>query len=395
MSISKQGILGAVMLVGGSVMLFALVQQPDSADSTGNAQVGQEVTLTAVDLDEQELTTDIETEAKILEQKQKKREALVKAQERKSQAFIAEQEQAAAQAMEKARRENEKFREAQQANSKQAKDKQDEIAHPKVTARDVSVDNAKASSSKVGSATQTANGQTNKPVVKAQTNNNNKYPPKQPITHFAKNGEGLISLSKQYNVPLEILAEANDMHILDNLMYGQKLIIPSRAQVAKLEKNAKQKQAMRQAKIKAEAEANRKAKEQAKLKAQREQEAKQKRLEAKRKKRQEDQQQAIKAREAKREAQQKLQEARRLARKENAKGTFGVQVALAGDQENADKIVQKFRKAGYKAKTSRTSRGVRVIVGPERGKVAALALKDKINSDPKVNTTGAWVLYWR
>ena len=58
-------------------------------------------------------------------------------------------------------------------------------------------------------------------------------------------------------------------------------------------------------------------------------------------------------------------------------------------------MAKKFQSAGYQVKTSPTSRGVRVIVGPERGKVAALALKDKINSDPKVNTTSAWVLYWR
>ncbi len=394
MSISKQGILGATMLVGGGVMLFALIQQPDSTDANTQTTQMEEITLTAInpdeqalamDPDEQALTTDIETEAKILEKKQKQREALVKAQEQKSKAFIAEQERAAVQAMEKTRKENEKFRQAQ-AKIQAEKAKQEEIARPKVASRQPDNSNQQANNVSVAK---------KQNVTPKASHTNNKYPPKQPITHFAKNGEGLISLSKKYNVPLEILAEANDMHILDNLMYGQKLIIPSQAQIAKLERNVKQKQAMRQAKIKAEAEANRKAKEQAKLKAQREREAKKKRLEAERKKRKEEQQKAIKAKEAKRNAQQKLIEARRTAKKENAKGTFGVQVALAGDQENADKIAQKFRKAGYKAKTSRTSRGVRVIVGPERGKVAALALKDKINSDPKVNTTGAWVLYWR
>ena len=84
-----------------------------------------------------------------------------------------------------------------------------------------------------------------------------------------------------------------------------------------------------------------------------------------------------------------------LLKETDAKGSFGVQVALANDQAKADELAKKFQSAGYQVKTSATSRGVRVIVGPERGKVAALALKDKINSDPKVNTTSAWVLYWR
>ena len=104
---------------------------------------------------------------------------------------------------------------------------------------------------------------------------------------------------------------------------------------------------------------------------------------------------AEKAAEAKREAQQKLREARQEVKETDAKGSFGVQVALADNQAKADQLAKKFKEAGYQVKTSPTSRGVRVIVGPERGKVAALALKDKINSDSNVNTTGAWVLYWR
>lgn len=56
--------------------------------------------------------------------------------------------------------------------------------------------------------------------------------------------------------------------------------------------------------------------------------------------------------------------------------------------------MKELKAAGYKVKTSQTSRGVRVVVGPENGKVAALALKDKVNSDPKLKASNAWVLYW-
>ena len=78
----------------------------------------------------------------------------------------------------------------------------------------------------------------------------------------------------------------------------------------------------------------------------------------------------------------------------DAKGSFGVQVALAADQAKAQEIARKLQAAGYKVKTSQTTRGVRVVVGPETGKVAALALKDKVNSDPRLDTNNAWVLFW-
>ena len=145
-------------------------------------------------------------------------------------------------------------------------------------------------------------------------------------------------------MPVEVLAQANNISPSTSLQLGQNITIPSRSQVQRLEREAAA---------------------------------------------------AKKAAEAKRDAQQKLREARQKVKETDAKGSFGVQVALADNQAKADQLAKKFKEAGYQVKTSPTSRGVRVIVGPERGKVAALALKDKINSDSNVNTTGAWVLYWR
>ena len=57
-------------------------------------------------------------------------------------------------------------------------------------------------------------------------------------------------------------------------------------------------------------------------------------------------------------------------------------------------IAQKLQAAGYKVKTTQTSKGVRIVVGPEKGKVAALALKDKLNNDSRVDVNSGWVLYW-
>ncbi|MBO6225275.1 MAG: SPOR domain-containing protein, partial [Psychrobacter sp.] len=148
----------------------------------------------------------------------------------------------------------------------------------------------------------------------------------------------------QYNMPVEVLAQANDLSPSTSLRVGQNITIPSRSQVQRLEREAAA---------------------------------------------------AEKSAEAKRNAQQKLTEARKEVKETDAKGSFGVQVALANNQAKADELAKKLQAAGYQVKTSPTSRGVRVIVGPERGKVAALALKDKINSDPKLNASEAWVLYWR
>ncbi|MGO2226578.1 MAG: LysM peptidoglycan-binding domain-containing protein, partial [Psychrobacter celer] len=186
-----------------------------------------------------------------------------------------------------------------------------------------------------------------------------KEPPKSPTDYEVKRGDGLIKLARQYNVPVEALAQANNMSPSTSLQLGQTLTIPSRKQVQRLEREAA---------------------------------AAEKAREAQRKK---EEALAKKSAEAKRDAQQKLRDARQQVKETDAKGSFGVQVALANDQAKADELAKKFQAAGYQVKTSPTSRGVRVIVGPERGKVAALALKDKINSDPKVNTTSAWVLYWR
>ena len=175
-------------------------------------------------------------------------------------------------------------------------------------------------------------------------------PPSSPSEYKVKSGDGLIKLARRYNVPVEALAQANNTSPSATLQLGQTITIPSRKQIQRLEREA--------------AEAERK-REQEKAQAQ-----------------------------AKRDAQQRLVEARREAKQTDAKGSFGVQVSLASDQAGADRVAKKFKDAGYQVTTSKTSRGVRVVVGPERGKVAALALKDKINNDPKVDISGAWVKYW-
>lgn len=399
MNFSRQALLGIGMIIGGSVMLYAMVQQIGDSNKTKPASAMIEKQSPAQE-SPQPLTTDIETEKRILAQKQKERAARVAEQERRAQQFLSEQEAAEAQALAKARAESQQYL----ASTAPAKDKEAEESKDAETdtvmatksstdsnntATATESDNSAREQQKVAQAQQEAQRQAKlkeqaaakklaeskkeaeakKQVeAKKQAEAEKKQKaaevakneaPKSPTDYQVKKGDGLIKLARQHNMPVEVLAQANNLSPSTSLQLGQNITIPSRQQVDRLAR---------------EAAAAEKARED---------------------KRQKEEALAKKSADAKREAQQKLSEARKEVKETDAKGSFGVQVALANDQAKADELAKKFQSAGYQVKTSSTSRGVRVIVGPERGKVAALALKDKINSDPKVNTTSAWVLYWR
>lgn len=89
------------------------------------------------------------------------------------------------------------------------------------------------------------------------------------------------------------------------------------------------------------------------------------------------------------EAKKKLREARKEA--DSSAGRFGVQVALAANEAAADDLAQRLKKYGYKVSTSKTNRGVRVVVGPERGRNTAYALREKLQADQRFSISGAWV----
>ena len=381
MNFSRQALLGIGMIIGGSVMLYAMVQQIGDTNNSqpASAMIDQP---SAEPTSVQPLTTDIETEKRILAQKQKERAARVAEQEKRAQQFLTEQEAAEVQALAKARAESQQYLASTMPSVED---------HVKDSTKDDTTDNTNKDATKntLATATSPANdaSATNattsdkqkveqaakrqadaKRQVAAQVAAEKKReadeavkkaPPKSPSDYQVKRGDGLIKLARQYDMPVEVLAQANNISPSTSLQLGQNITIPSRNQVQRLEREA------------ANAEQAREAS------------------------RQKEEAMAKKSTDAKREAQQKLSEARKEVKETDAKGSFGVQVALANDQSKADEMAKKFQSAGYQVKTSPTSRGVRVIVGPERGKVAALALKDKINSDPKVNTTSAWVLYWR
>lgn len=74
-----------------------------------------------------------------------------------------------------------------------------------------------------------------------------------------------------------------------------------------------------------------------------------------------------------------------------------VQVALAANQANADALLSKLRAKGYNVTTSRTSKGIRVLVGSNTGsdRASADATRQKITSDASLGMNSAWVMDWQ
>ncbi|MFK3917593.1 LysM peptidoglycan-binding domain-containing protein [Psychrobacter sp. NPDC078501] len=401
MNFSRQALLGIGMIIGGSVMLYAMVQQIGDSDQPEPMSAMVDKSSSEQE-SPQPLTTDIETEKRILAQKQKERAARVAEQEKRAKEFLTEQEIAEAEALAKARAESQQYvdnsapatdettnteatkdvttdltvqprtesqsttdttksseAEKQKAAQEQQEAQRQAAIKEQAAAKKLAESKKQAEAEKIAEAKKQAEAQAAAERKREAAEAAKNEPPKSPSEYQIKKGDGLIKLARQYNMPVEVLAQANNLSPSAALQLGQSITIPSSKQVQRLEREA------------AAAE------------------------QAREKKRQQEEALAKKSADAKREAQQKLSEARKEVKETDAKGSFGVQVALANDQAKADELAKKFRAAGYQVKTSATSRGVRVVVGPERGKVAALALKDKINSDPKVNTTSAWVLYWR
>lgn len=371
MNFSRQALLGIGMILGGSVMLYAMVQQIGDTNKSQPASAMIDKP-NAEPTSAQPLTIDIETEKRILAQKQKERAARVAEQEKRAKQFLTEQEEAEAQALAKARAESQQYMASTTPSTNEDATKNTlatPVSAPANAENSTNSANSTEARKKALAEQQEAKRQAAikeqaEALVAAQKKREadeaaKKEPPKSSSDYQVKRGDGLIKLARQYNMPVEVLAQANNLSPSTSLHLGQTITIPSRKQVERLEREA------------ANAEQAREAS------------------------RQKEEALAKKSADAKREAQQKLSEARKEVKETDAKGSFGVQVALANDQAKANEMAKKFQSAGYQVKTSPTSRGVRVIVGPERGKLAALALKDQINSDPKVNTTSAWVLYWR
>lgn len=429
MKFSKQALLGTTVLLGGSVLLYATMHQVLNAPAKPAANSQQVIAKPTTDkqstISNEPLTADVATEKNLLAQKQKEREQRVAAQEQQAQQYMTEQQRIEAEALARSRAENQLYANKNAANTNSVvASSVTAITQPVVKPRPVdtvaappqtqaAVPNSVQNSAQTQSAAKTQNTAqivaTPKPTVTApvvaQPQSAAKTTPNNPGAYQVKAGEGLIGLSRRYNVPVDVLASVNNLNTTSSLRVGQTITIPTAAQVNRITQQTQAREQQRQnemARKKQEAEQKKqqallqqqqevaRKKQEAQLKEQlkeqkRQQEIAQKKLEA--------QQQAQK-KQAFQAAQDNLRQARQTVKQTDAKGTFGVQVALATDQKKANEITQKLQAAGYKVKTTQTSKGVRIVVGPEKGKVAALALKDKLNNDSRVDVNSGWVLYW-
>ena len=450
MKFSKQALLGTTVLLGGSVLLYATMHQVLNAPAKPAANSQQVIAKPTTDkqsaISNEPLTADIATEKNLLAQKQKEREQRVAAQEQQAQQYMTEQQRIEAEALARSRAENQLYANKNAANTNSVvASSVTAITQPVVKPRpvdtvaappqsQVAVPNSVQNTAQTQNAAQTRSAAQTKvqaatpkptvaapvvaqpqPVAKATPNNSGAYQ--------VKAGEGLIGLSRRYNVPVDVLASVNNLNTTSSLRVGQTITIPTAAQVNRITQQAQAREQQRQNEItrkKQEAERKkqqalleqqqevaRKKQEAAQKEQQKQQEIARKKQEAqlkeqlKEQKRQQEiaqkkleaQQQAQK-KQAFQAAQDNLRQARQTVKQTDVKGTFGVQVALATDQKKASEITQKLQAAGYKVKTTQTSKGVRIVVGPEKGKVAALALKDKLNNDSRVDVNSGWVLYW-
>ena len=403
MKFSKQALLGTTVLLGGSVLLYATMHQVLNAPAKPAANSQQVIAKPTTDkqsaISNEPLTADIATEKNLLAQKQKEREQRVAAQEQQAQQYMTEQQRIEAEALARSRAENQLYANKNAANTNSVvASSVTAITQPVVKPRPVdtvaappqtqaAVPNTEQNTAQTQNAAKTQNTAqivaTPKPTVTApvvaQPQPVAKATPSNPGTYQVKAGEGLIGLSRRYNVPVDVLASVNNLNTTSSLRVGQTITIPTAAQVNRITQQTQAREQQRQNEMA-------RKKQEAQLKEQkRQQEIAQKKLEA--------QQQAQK-KQAFQAAQDNLRQARQTVKETDAKGTFGVQVALATDQKKANEITQKLQAAGYKVKTTQTSKGVRIVVGPEKGKVAALALKDKLNNDSRVDVNSGWVLYW-
>ncbi|NOX79322.1 MAG: LysM peptidoglycan-binding domain-containing protein [Gammaproteobacteria bacterium] len=446
MKFSKQALLGTTVLLGGSVLLYATMHQVLNAPAKPAVNSQQVIAKPTTDkqsaISNEPLTADIATEKNLLAQKQKEREQRVAAQEQQAQQYMTEQQRIEAEALARSRAENQLYANKNAANTNSVvASSVTAITQPVVKPRPVdrdaappqtqaavpnSVQNSAQSQSaaQTRSATQTKEqAATPKPTVTApavaQPQPAAKATPSNPGTYQVKAGDGLIGLSRRYNVPVDVLASVNNLNTTSSLRVGQTITIPTAAQVNRITQQAQAREQQRQndiARKKQEAEQKkqqallqqqqevaRKKQEAAQKEQQKQQEIARKKQEAQLKEQKRQQEIAQKKLEAQQQAQKKqafqaaqdnLRQARQTVKQTDVKGTFGVQVALATDEKKANEITQKLQAAGYKVKTTQTSKGVRIVVGPEKGKVAALALKDKLNNDSRVDVNSGWVLYW-
>lgn len=79
---------------------------------------------------------------------------------------------------------------------------------------------------------------------------------------------------------------------------------------------------------------------------------------------------------------------------ENGEKKWMVQVALAANQNKANRVQSQLEAKGYKVVTSSTTKGIRVMIDPANDYAIAQIIREKIIADNSLNMPSAWVFKW-
>jgi len=353
---NKQRWMGGVVLLGGGVLLAALLLK-------GNDEIGHDKTQTAIThpipktepktqtaqstqegemVSLQPLAVDVETEKRLLEEQRRSREKAVAEQEARAADFLKMQQEAEAAAARKAAEEYAAINARRLAEQESSDNIPPEL------------------------------GEDDKAKTQRATEEKNKLDEKKKVEQQKSDTDKKLAEDKRKAEAEKKLAEEK-----------RKAEAEKKAEEDKRKADA-DKKALEE---KRKAEADKKVAED-KRKA----EAEKKAAEEKRKTEAEKKSADEKKRKADADKKAEAEKARDLM--ENGDKKWMVQVALAANQANADAVVSKLRAKGYKVTTSPTSKGIRIMVGPSKDRDVADAARKKITSDESLNMKSAWVIDW-
>ncbi|MFC0820660.1 SPOR and LysM peptidoglycan-binding domain-containing protein [Moraxella marmotae] len=387
--------LGVALIVSGGLAFFALAK--NNASDTHSAHTTQTADAKVAKPVVQPLTADVATEGKLLAEKQRQREVHTQQLKKQTDALLEEQNNARKQAIEKANAEAQGRNPANtQEVSADSAAKSELIAAPTVQTRPEAIEAAKkaeadkkaaeaeaakkaaqakeqkpankpaddkkadkSDKTKEQKKPDTAQAKTDKSDKKADNKSDSKSDKTTKAgTHQVQQGESLTVIANRHGVSVAALAEANGMSRDDILRAGHSIKIPSSSQVARLERDAKARQANQSSKSKEKTSSK---------------------------------QDTQKSGDNKTDNKSDNKKSETKSQNPQLSGRYTVQVAISPDKEKVDEIVKQYRAAGYRVTTSNTSRGLRVLVGSEKSEADAKALRNKISNDSRVSSSGAFV----
>lgn len=415
--ITKQAMLGIGLMVGGAVTVTALLLQPKESPKPVETPISSQ-SIKSVPVTGDPLTVDAQTEARILEEKQKQRQAMVDEAQARTNALLAQQEAAKALALQKAKEEaqieeevivnnlkvetrpeaielaeqqkrerEQREREQREQQKREEQRKQQERERQEALARQQkATQNDKVKESKEPKDTKTqaeklkvepkpakadtkAQTQDKKTDVKVQAQDKKAETKKVEAKKAEVKKETAQTKPEPKTTPKTHVVQSGDTLIRLSKEYG----IPVSA-IAEANNMGRHDPLQRGRTIKLPTASEIKT------------------LQEKAQKRQQERIAQEQAEQKKRQLDEKLADARKEAKRQGGNESYAVQVALATDQAKANAIANAYKKAGYKVRTETERRGVRVIVGSERSREAATILKDKLKNDPSVPADGAWVV---